>query len=215
MAAAIDKSRPILRGHFHQAAFFYSLGATTLLIAQAHSGVAFISSIIYGICLAGLFGISSLYHRVTWGPRTYDFFRRLDHAMIFVFIAGTGTPICLVGLPHAVGIRLLWLFWGCAVSGVIKELFWIKGPKWVSAVFYVAMGWLAAPYLSEFFSSLGSVNTWLMITGGIVYTIGALIYAIKKPNPFPRVFGYHEVFHVLVMIASVFHFIVIYRLIAT
>lgn len=208
-------SRPFLRGRFHEAAFFYGLGASTLLVASAHDSRARWAAAIYSVCLAGLFGISSLYHRIDWKPAAYSLLRRLDHAMIFIFIAGTVTPICILGLPDKAGTNLLALFWGTAILGVCKELFWLKGPKWVSAVLYVGMGWLAGPYISEFLSALGTTSTYFLIIGGVIYTLGALIYALKWPNPFPQVFGYHEIFHILVMIASVFHFIVIYRLIAT
>ncbi len=213
MASEI-KIRPFLRGRFHEAAFFYGLGASTLLVAVAHESTARWAAIIYGLCLAGLFGISSLYHRIDWQPKRYALLKRLDHAMIFIFIAGTVTPICLVGLPQETGMKVLALFWGAALLGVCKELLWLKAPKWVSAILYVAMGWLAGPFISEFLSALGPLSTWLLIIGGVIYTLGAIIYAIKWPNPRPTIFGYHEIFHILVMIASVFHFIVIYRLIA-
>ena len=209
----ITKIRPFLRGRFHEAAFFYSLGASTLLVAMASDAKARWAALIYGVCLAGLFGISSLY-QICWYQKDYNLLRRLDHAMIFVFIAGTVTPICILGLPEKTGTILLLLFWGTAILGALKELFWLKGPKWVSAVLYVGMGWLAGPYISEFLESLGLLSTSFLIVGGVIYTVGAAIYALKWPNPYPKVFGYHEIFHILVMIASVFHFIVIYRLIA-
>lgn len=208
------KVRPFLRGRFHEAAFFYGLGACTLLIVGAHNFSARWAAIIYSLCLAGLFGISSLYHRIDWKPKSYALLKRLDHAMIFIFIAGTVTPIALLGLPEQIGMKLLALFWAAAGVGVCKELLWVKAPKWVSAILYVGMGWLAGPFTSEFLSALGPVSTGLLIAGGVIYTLGALIYAVKWPNPRPATFGYHEIFHILVMIASVFHFIVIYRLIA-
>ena len=207
------KVRPFLRGRFHEAAFFYSLGASTLLVANAQGFKASMAALIYAICLAGLFGISSLYHRITWKEKSYALLRRLDHAMIFIFIAGTVTPICLLGLPEATSKMLLMLFWGAATLGVLKELFWLKGPKWVSTFLYVGMGWLAGPYVNEFIAALGLGSTILIIAGGVIYTAGAIIYAVKWPDPYPRVFGYHEIFHLLVMVASVFHFMVIYRLI--
>ncbi len=209
----VKKRRPFLRGRFHEAAFFYSLGASTLLIALARDLKSFLALSIYGICLAGLFGISSLYHRIDWNQSRYALLSKLDHAMIFIFIAGTVTPICLLGLSPETGHRLLFLFWGAALFGVLKELFW-KTSKWVSAILYISMGWIAGPYISEFAVALGALSTWLLIVGGLIYTLGAIIYAAKWPNPFPEIFGYHEIFHILVMIASVFHFIAIYRLIA-
>ena len=206
------KVRPFLRGRFHEAAFFYSLGASTLLVASAQDMKARIALSIYAICLAGLFGVSSLYHRITWKEKGYALLRRLDHAMIFIFIAGTVTPICILGLPTKTAQVLMGLFWGTATLGVIKELFWLKGPKWVSSFLYVGMGWLAGPYINEFVAALGLGSTVLIIVGGVIYTMGAVIYAVKWPDPYPKVFGYHEIFHLLVIVASVFHFIVIYRL---
>lgn len=214
MKTSSAREKPLLRGHFHQAAFFYALGAGTILVTMAQGSRALVASLVYSFCLAALFGISSLYHRVQWSQQSRVWLRRLDHAAIFIFIAGTATPICLLGLSPEVGRELLSLFWACATLGVLKELLWVQAPKWVSAVFYVLMGWLAGPYMSAFFSDLGLANTWFLVAGGVVYTLGALIYAMKWPDPFPRFFGYHEVFHLLVMIASAFHFVVIYRLIA-
>lgn len=213
MSAAEIRSKPFLRGHFHQAAFFYALGACSMLLALARGNVVILSTLVYGISLSLLFGVSSLYHRITWKERARSWFRHLDHASIFIFIAGTGTPICLLGLQGERGFQLLSLFWGAAILGVATEFFWSTAPKWVSAAFYVVMGWLAGPFVADFFVKLGAFNTWFLIVGGIVYTVGALIYAFKWPDPNPRIFGYHEIFHLLVMVASVFHFVVVYRLV--
>jgi len=129
-------------------------------------------------------------------------------------IAGTGTPLSLLGLPGADGRTLMLYFWLAAGLGVIQCLFWVNAPKWISAILYVVVGWLALPYLSEFKSTLGVVSVALLLAGGIVYTVGALVYAFKRPNPWPKVFGYHEIFHVLVIVAAVLHFIVVYRLLS-
>lgn len=213
MTTAEIKLKPFLRGHFHQAAFFFALGACTMLLAMAQGTRVVAATLVYGLSISALFGVSSLYHRITWKDRARSWFRRLDHASIFIFIAGTATPICLLGLQGEKGQQLLVLFWGAALLGVGSEVFWSTAPKWVSAALYVIMGWLAGPYVSDFFAVLGDLNTWLLIVGGIIYTLGAVIYALKWPNPSPRVFGYHEIFHLIVMAASVFHFVVVYRLV--
>ncbi|MCK6598142.1 MAG: hemolysin III family protein [Bdellovibrionaceae bacterium] len=208
----IDKKKPILRGHFHQAAFFVALGAGSVLTALAKNSGTQQICLIYVISLLTMYGCSSLYHRINWQPSPRKWLRRLDHAAIFFLIAGTGTPISLLGLKGEAGDNLLKIFWIMALAGVAKELFWIKAPKWLSAIFFVLMGWAGAPYLTEMKTNLGGTNIALLITGGSIYTIGALIYASKKPDPMPDFFGYHELFHLLVIIASVLHFAVVFNL---
>lgn len=204
--------KPLIRGHIHQVAFFVALGACGFLIAESHGTRALIANIIYSLTLVGMHGVSALYHRKMWSRQKYLLMRSIDHATIYAFIAGTATPICLLGLHNAAGRRLLMSLWGIAVIGMVLAIFWTQGPKWVRAFLYVMMGWLAAPYLAEIKSSLGAEDTALLLSGGIIYTVGALVYAIKRPDPFPRVFGYHEIFHVFVVIASALFFKVIYGL---
>ena len=211
---SLSLSKPLLRGHFHQAAFFFALGACALLLAKTHDTRSLLATLIYSLGLTALFGISALYHRPQWNPAARMWMKRLDHAAIFIMIAGTGTPLSLLGLPGADGRTLMLYFWLAAGLGVIQCLFWVNAPKWISAILYVVVGWLALPYLSEFKSTLGVVSVALLLAGGIVYTVGALVYAFKRPNPWPKVFGYHEIFHVLVIIAAVLHFIVVYRLLS-
>lgn len=210
-----ERTKPLLRGHFHQAAFFIALGAGGVLIASAHEKAARVVSLIYSLSLVGMFACSSLYHRINWNTNARMWWRRLDHAAIFLLIAGTGTPICIVGIKGDTGYRLLWIFWAMAVAGLFKELIWVKAPKYVSAIFYIIMGWAGVPFLSEMSSALGPTNMALMVVGGIIYTIGAVIYALKRPDPFPKTFGYHEIFHLLVVVASLLHFIVVYQLVTT
>jgi hemolysin III len=208
-----DFTKPLLRGHFHQAFFFLALGACLMLISNGTSARAVFSAIVYSVSLINLMGTSALYHRVHWKEFQRMWMRRLDHSAIFILIAGTVTPVCMLALsPHS-GNQLLILIWSAAAFGVIQSLLWVRAPKWVSAVFYVAMGWMAAPYFSEIRTSLGMNSLILIILGGIIYTLGAVTYATKRPNPFPKVFGYHEIFHTLVIVAAVCHFLVIYRLI--
>jgi hemolysin III len=208
-----QKVKPLLRGHFHQASFFIALGASAMLVATAHGLVPRLAGLVYGLSLSAMFGISSLYHRINWQPGIRDWWRRLDHAAIYVLIAGTGTPVSLLGIRGAAGDTMLWIFWGAAIAGVCKEFFFLRAPKWVSAFFFVVMGWAGVLYYGEMSAGLGPVGMGLMLGGGIVYTLGAVVYATKKPNPYPKVFGYHEIFHLMVTLASMLHFVVVYRLV--
>lgn len=205
--------KPSLRGHFHQVAFFVALGAGLMLVAESRDERSFAGTLVYALSLAGLFGISALYHRPTWAPGPRAWMKRIDHAAIFILIAGTGTPLCLLAVTPEIGHRVLLLLWGAASLGILQSLFWVKAPKWVSAILYVTVGWIAAPYLPELGEGLRADIPWL-VTGGVIYTVGALIYALKRPNPWPRHFGYHEIFHLLVVIAAAFHFVVIQHLVA-
>jgi hemolysin III len=205
--------KPLLRGYFHQEAFFVAVGACCLLIAKSSHAVSYISSIVYSIGLMMLLGISALYHRHHWPPKQRAIMKRFDHSAIFILIAGTFTPLCLLALPVTHGEKLLMVVWAAALLGIIQSIFWVQAPKWVSALLYIIMGWLALPYLGELKLALGEVNLLLILLGGIVYTVGAFFYAFKRPNFIPLVFGYHELFHLFVVVAAALHFIVIYRLI--
>lgn len=208
-----DIGKPLLRGVLHQEAFFISLGACCLLIAKSSNDLSLIASVIYSIGLLLLFGISAIYHRIHWQPQPRAFMKRLDHSAIFILIAGTFTPICMLALPQNSGHQLLTVIWIAAMAGILQSIFWVKAPKYATAIFYVTMGWFALPYVSELKNSLGPTSLSLIISGGIVYTLGAVFYALKKPNLFPGVFGYHELFHFFTIIGAGLHFIVIYQLI--
>jgi hemolysin III len=205
--------KPLLRGYFHQEAFFTALGACTLLIAKSSSRITLIASIVYSMGLLLLFAISAFYHRLHLQPKSRAVMKRLDHSAIFIVIAGTFTPICLLALSGKVGDRLLLIVWGTAFVGILQSVFWVKAPKWFSSLFYVTMGCLALPYLNDLRESLGERNQILIAAGGIAYFLGAIIYATKKPKLRPLVFGYHELFHVLTIIGAILHFVVIYQLI--
>jgi hemolysin III len=135
--------------------------------------------------------------------------RRLDHSAIFLLIAGTGTPLCLIAIPNNGGMQLLKIIWIACAIGVTQSLLWVNAPKWLAAILYVLMGWLAVPYMPELKSALGTLSVNLILAGGLIYTLGAVVYALKKPNPLPKYFGYHEIFHLLTIIAAGFHFVVI------
>ncbi len=205
--------KPKLRGFFHQEAFFISIGACAILIAETMSGPHIWPCLIYCFSLLFMFGTSGLYHRVHWEPRQRKLLKRIDHTAIFILIAGSFTPICVITLQNAGGTQLLFLVWAFAGVGLLQSLFWIKASKWISAIIYLIMGWLALPYLSELSQNLEPVQLRLIVWGGILYTVGAVAYALKKPNLKPAIFGYHEFFHVLTIIAAGLHFIVMYQII--
>lgn len=203
-------TKPYLRGHSHQSGFFFALGACLMLISKAEDSQSQLVTIIYSLSLIFLLGTSALYHRINWRPAARKIMKRLDHAAIYILIAGTFTPICLLALEPESGHQLLITIWSVATLGVIQSLFFVDAPKWLSAIIYVVAGYLILPYLSELKKS---VNLYLLIGGGITYTVGALTYALKKPNFRPDFFGYHEVFHLLVIVGAMLHFILIYGLV--
>jgi hemolysin III len=209
----MEHAKPLLRGHFHQAAFFCALGACAMLLAKVHSVHVLVPTLIYCLSLVGMFGISALYHRPRWGETGRTWMKRIDHSAIFVLIAGTGTPICLLALPGDSGLKLLATLWIAAGFGIIKCVFWVHSPKWVSSVLYVLVGWISLSYLQEIHLSIGNQQFMYLVAGGVVYSVGAVNYALKWPNPNPEFLGYHEIFHLLVIAGAIFHFLVIQPLI--
>jgi hemolysin III len=198
--------KPRLRGVLHEYSFFVSLGSGLMLVLASSPDLARIASAVYASALAGLFGVSALYHRVTWPPRAGAWMRRLDHAMIFLLIAGTYTPIALLMLPRPKGLLLLALVWTAAAAGIIFNLAWITAPRIVSPALYLVMGWIAVLALPDLLANVSLPTLLLLTSGGVVYSIGALVYAMRRPNPVPAVFGYHEVFHALTIAAASLHF---------
>ena len=184
-----------------------------MLLAKSSSSAAFVASFVYSIGLLLLFGISAYYHRPHWEPKHRAILKRLDHSAIFVQIAGTFTPICLLALPTDSGHSLLIIIWSFAFAGVLQSIFWVKAPKYATAIIYVVMGWIALPYLGEMKQSLGFYQLALIIAGGIFYTIGAVFYALRRPKLVPKFFGYHELFHLFTIFGALSHFIVVYQLI--
>lgn len=183
------------------------------MVIQTSSPVAWRGSVIYSLSLLFLFGVSAIYHRPHWEPRQRAFLKRLDHGAIFILIAGTATPVCLVGLPPEGGSKMLIIIWSSALLGLLQSIFWIGAPKWVSGILYVIMGWLIVPYLPELKATMDNNGLFLILLGGIAYTVGAVFYVFKKPNFFPGVFGYHELFHVMTVIGAALQFASIYKLI--
>jgi len=201
--------RPRLRGVLHQYAFFASLITGTVLVAAAPTGRAVLAAAVYGVSVSAVFGVSALYHRVTWSPRGYRRMKRLDHAMIFLLIAGTFTPFGVLTLSGALAAVILMVVWSGAAAGIVLKLAWIDAPRWLSAVLYVALGWVGVAALPELLVQMGWMATGLLLLGGLLYSAGALIYALRRPDPAPGVFGYHEVFHALVIAAALAQYAVV------
>jgi hemolysin III len=201
--------KPRLRGVFHQWAFFVSLVAGGVLVALAPTGRAAAVGGVYATALAGMFGASALYHRVAWRPSLRPWFRRLDHSMIYVLIAGTCTPVTVLGLEGVLPVVVLAVVWGGAIAGVVLKLVWLGAPRRLAAAVYVALGWVGVILLPEVVRSAGIVAAALFVGGGLLYTAGAIVYARRRPDPRPAVFGFHEVFHVFVVAAAAAHFVAI------
>jgi hemolysin III len=197
----------------HQFAAVGALGAGVVLVSMAPTPRAAAAAALYAVSLVVLFSVSATYHRVDWAPRGRAWMRRMDHASIFILIAGTYTPIALVGISGAAGDSLLLAIWGGALVGVLKSLLWAHAPKVLTAALAVAVGWTLVPYLDEARAALGAVELTLILAGGVAYTSGAIAYALKRPDLKPGVFGYHELFHALTIVGAVLHFVVVLRLV--
>ncbi|HYM46691.1 MAG TPA: hemolysin III family protein [Solirubrobacteraceae bacterium] len=201
--------KPRLRGVSHQYAFVVSIGCGVGLILAASGGRARVAASVYAVAVSALLGTSALYHRVTWRPQVRPWMRRLDHAMIFVLIAGTYTPVALLALKGSLASTILIVVWAGALGGALFKLVWIDAPKWALAAVYVALGWVSAAIFGELPAAIGWLGVAGLAAGGLLYTIGAIVYASERPNPAPKVFGYHEVFHALVIAAAALHYAVI------
>jgi hemolysin III len=208
-ASAPPAAKPRLRGVSHEYAFFVSLATGAALIVAASDARARLAAAIYAGALSALLGTSALYHRVTWQPRARRWMRRLDHSMIFVLIAGTYTPVALLALHGSLAETILIVVWAGALGGVIFKLAWIDAPKWLFAAVYLALGWVSVAIFGELPAAIGWLGVAGLAAGGLLYTLGAVVYASGWPNPWPRVFGYHEVFHALVLAAAALQYAVI------
>ena len=199
---------PRLRGVFHQYAFVAAVIAGTLLVVLADGHLERFAVWVYAVALAAMFGASALYHRYPWrSPSARLRARRLDHAMIFVFIAGSYTAFALVaftGTARVVGLVTVWI--GAAL-GIVLNLVWIDAPRWLSAVAYLGVGWVGLILIPQLFPALGVAAAVLVIVGGALYSVGAVAYATAWPNPLPAAFGFHEVFHLLVIAAAATQFV--------
>lgn len=207
------KKKPLLRGYFHEWMFFISIGACIPLISKSTNPNELIATIVYSIGIFMMFGFSALYHRINWRPKVLKVMRRLDHSSIFIMIAGSFTPICLLVLPDKLGLQLLLIIWIIAGIGIIQTVLFTNTPRMVRAGIYLIAGYMAIPYLSVLSSVMGFTNYALTVAGGTIYSVGAIGYGLKFPDFSPKYFGYHEFFHTLVSVAAILHFIVIYSIV--
>lgn len=214
MSQAI-RPRPRLRGVSHRFAFYVALAAALALVASARDGRVAATTAIYGALLAGMFGVSATLHRSEWSPRAFSWLRRADHAMIFAFIAGTYTPLSLLGVGGGVGARLLVLAWVAAGVGIVRALCWPHAPRIISSLLYLAVGWVVLAYLPAVHVALDPIAFRAIVAGGIAFTIGAGVYATRWPDPWPTMFGYHEVFHALIIVGCACHFVAVARVAAS
>ena len=198
--------KPLLRGWLHAGTVPLAVAGGIVLVMLAEGPVAKWGSAVYFATSLLLFGISALYHRVNWSPKNFALMRRFDHANIFLLIAGTYTPLAVGTLPMDQARVLLVIVWSGAVLGVLFRMFWLTAPRWIYVPLYLALGWAAVFYLGDI--GRGSLPAMvLVIVGGLLYTAGALVYAFKRPNPSPKYFGFHEIFHLLTVLAFFCHWV--------
>nr|WP_157311815.1 hemolysin III family protein [Microbacterium sp. MAH-37] len=196
--------KPTWRGWIHAATFPVTIAAGVVLIVLAQGAPAKWAAAVFMATSMLLFGNSALYHRFNWGPKTKMVLKRIDHANILLLIAGTYTPIAVLALPPQKGTLLLFLVWGGAILGILFRVFWINAPRWLYVALYLLLGWAAVMYMVD----LVQANVAMMVlvcVGGLLYTAGAVVYAMKKPNPWPGHFGFHEIFHVCTVLAFLCH----------
>lgn len=209
MTAAIEAYqalKPRMRGWLHAGAVPAAVVAGLVLILLAPAELRW-AAIIYVVSTVALFGISATYHRGTWGPRTHGVLKRMDHATIFIFIAGTYTPIALTVVGGTAGTVLLWIVWLAALAGVIFRVFWVGAPRWLIVPVYISMGWAAVFFIPEILSNGGMAIFLLIAVGGLCYSVGAVIYGLKRPDPSPNWFGFHEIFHSFTLGGYVSHYV--------
>ncbi|MEH3089762.1 MAG: hemolysin III family protein [Microbacterium arborescens] len=206
-AAAVDahvELRPSWRGWIHAGTFPVAIAAGIVLIVLANGGAAKAASAVFMATSLLLFGNSALYHRFDWKPKTKAILKRIDHANILLLIAGTYTPLAVLALPTDQSVLLLSLVWGGAIAGIFFRVFWIHAPRWLYVALYLVLGWAAVMYIVPLFQANAAMMI-LVIIGGLLYSGGAVVYALKKPNPWPGHFGFHEIFHVCTVLAFLCH----------
>lgn len=201
--------KPRLRGWVHAGMAPIAIVAGAVLVVLSPTPAARWSNLVFAIATSLLFTASAVYHRGTWSPRTTAALRRLDHSNIFLVIAGSYTPLAVLLLPKETATVLLLVVWIGALAGILARVFWLSAPRWFYVPVYVALGWVAVGYMPQFWAGGPHSIVWLVATGGLAYSLGAVVYGLKRPNPSPRWFGFHEIFHVLTVVGYVCHFIAV------
>ena len=206
VAELVAVVKPKLRGWLHVAMFPVAVSGGLILILMSQPGSVRTASIVFTVSAALLFGVSAVYHRGTWGPRASALLKRMDHSNIYLIIAGTYTPFAVTLLPADQARLLLTVIWGGAIAGVLFRVFWVGAPRWLYTALYIALGWAAIFYVVPFWRTGGPVIGSLIAIGGLMYTAGGIVYGVKRPNPWPRWFGFHEVFHAFTLGGFLTHF---------
>jgi hemolysin III len=202
-----DAVRPRLRGWLHAGTFPLSVAAGVVLVVLSPSTSARVSTAVFAVTASLLFGVSALYHRVRWSAGWHGVLKRVDHANIFLIIAGTYTPFSVLLLPEGAARTLLWVVWSGALAGIAFRVLWVGAPRWLYVPVYVALGWVAVVFLPDFLRGGGVAVFVLVVVGGLLYTVGGVVYGLRRPDPSPRWFGFHEVFHALTVAAFVVHYV--------
>jgi hemolysin III len=208
MNAPLPRVKPRLRGVFHEAGFYLAVVLAVPVVWTAEPGKGRAVAAVFAACLAGCFGASALYHRPTWRPGVRSWLARLDHAGIYLLIAGTYTPVAILVMSRGWAIPVLAIVWSGAAAAIFLKLFWVRAPKWLSAVIGLALGWVGVAAISQLLK-LPVAGLVLLAGGGLLYSAGAIVYARRRPDPVPHVFGYHEVFHVLTLAAAACQYVAI------
>lgn len=216
VAPLLAPVKPRMRGQLHAWAAAVSVATGAVLITAAGSlatASAAWSTAIYATAIVALFATSGLYHRRAWTDRGRAVMKRLDHSMIFVLIAGTYTPIAVLALPQHSGVVVLWIVWGGAAAGIVLKMIWPTAPRWIGVPLYIGLGWTAVFVFPEIAHGAGVAALVLIVVGGAAYTLGALTYALKRPDPYPATFGFHELFHSATIVAATCHYLAIWLIV--
>lgn len=209
MARVAGQVKPKLRGWIHAGVAPFVLAAAIVLLALSPTPALRWANAVFGLSAVLLFCTSAVYHRGRWSPRVAGVLRRMDHTNIFLIIAGTYTPLAVALLEPAAARTLLIVIWSGALVGLLMRIFWLGAPRWLYTPIYVALGWVAVWFMPEFWASGGAGLVWLIIAGGLAYTLGAVVYGFKWPDPSPRWFGFHEIFHSLTVAGFTCHYIAV------
>lgn len=205
----VEAVKPRLRGWIHAGMAPLAIAASIVLVTVAPTTPGSVTAAVFGFTAVLLFGTSAVYHRGTWSPTVTRVLRRLDHTNIFLIIAGTYTPLAVLLLPWPDNRNLLLIIWSGALAGLAMRVFWLGAPRWLYVPLYVALGWVALWFLPDLWRSGGPAVVWLILAGGLAYTAGAVVYGTKRPNPSPRWFGFHEIFHLMTVVGFVCHYLAV------